>query len=123
MRFFKRGDTADSEFIFIDGSTNQPIDVNNPTYKIVHYDGPTEVEDVASTTLPKVTGETGVYVATWDIPLSVPDNETYFVRAEGDHPIEGTTTTLEDFYRVVPDSYFNGGSGSGTGLVAKFTKP
>ena len=123
MRFFKRGETVDSEFIFIDNLTNQAINVLDPQYKIIHYNGPLEDIDVPVTPLNAVAGETGVYVVNWVIPGAALTNETYFVLAQGTHPTQMTTTLLEDFFRVVADDYFGGGSGSGTGLVAKFTKP
>ena len=123
MRFFKRGETADSKFTFLDSENNEPMDVNSAVYRITHYDGPNEVIDVPDTALDKITGRIGEYVCAWVIPGTAPENETYFVTASGIHPVDGTTTNIEDFYRVLPASFFSGGGGGGSGLVAKFTKP
>ena len=124
MRFFQRLETADSKFTFLDSEDSQPIDVNNPSYHIVHYNGPVEIIDIPETPLTKVVGRTGEYIANWSIPGTVQENETYFVVATGTHPTDGTITTLEDFYRVLPANFFSGGGGGGTGgLVIKFTKP
>lgn len=124
MRFFQRGEQADTKFIFLDDQTLEPIDVNDAAYRIVRYSGTSEIELVAETPLVHITGKVGHYVCYWDIPLSVPENETYFVYGTGTHPVTGTPTTLEDFYRVLPQNYFGGGGGSGgSGLTIKFTKP
>jgi len=123
MRFFKRGETADSHFTFLDNTTNEPLDVNNPTYKVVYYDGPTEVQLVTPTAMTKLAAITGEYIVNWDIPLTAPENETYFVIATGVHPVDLTMTVIEDFYRVLPASFFSGGSGGGAGLTIRFTKP
>lgn len=121
MRFFQRGETADSKFTFLDDSTNEPIDVNDPKYKISHFDGPTEIVDVAETAMTKVASSTGEYIVNWTIPNTIPENETYFVTATGIHPTTNAKTVIEDFFRVLPANFFSGGGG--TGLVAKFTKP
>jgi len=123
MRFFKRGEIADSRFTFLDSATNEPLDVINAVYKIIHYDGPTEVVVVAETTLQKVTGSIGVYVVNWEIPTTIQEDETYFVVATGTHPIDNTITVIEDFFRVLPASFFSGGGSGNGGLVIKFTKP
>jgi hypothetical protein len=124
MRFFKRGETADSKFTFLDMSTGEPIDVNNAQYNIVYYDGPNEIELVPWTPLDKLTGKVGEYVCSWEIPDTVPENETYFITATGLHPVDNSKTNIEDFYRVLPDSFFSGGgSGGAGGMVIKFTKP
>lgn len=123
MRFFKRGETADSKFTFLDSETNEPTDVNNAIYRICHYDGPNEIIDVPDTSLDKITGRTGEYICSWVIPGTAPENETYFITASGTHPIDLSTTNIEDFYRVLPASFFTGGGGNSTGgLVIKFTK-
>jgi hypothetical protein len=123
MRFFKRGETVDSKFTFLDSNDGQPIDIINGVYSISHYDGPTEIIDVASTSLQHATN-TGEYIVNWLIPNTAPENETYFVKAQGEHPDDHTITVIEDFYRVLPASFFDGGAGGGTcGLVIKFTKP
>jgi hypothetical protein len=123
MRFFQRLETVDSKFTFLDSEDNQPIDVLNASYHIVHYDGPIEIIDVDQTPLNKVVGRTGEYVSNWDVPNTAQENETYFVVATGEHPIDHTITTLEDFFRVLPRNFFSGGGGGGGGLVIKFTKP
>jgi len=105
MRFFQRGEVADSKFVFLDSKTLEPIDVINAVYYIVHYNGPNEIVDVATTALTKVTGQTGHYIANWTIPGTAPENETYFVYASGRHPTDNTLTTLEDFYRVLSASF------------------
>jgi len=111
MRFFKRGET------------NEPIDILDPLYKITYFDGPNEISIVSETTLQKVAGDVGVYIVNWIIPDYAIENETYFVTAKGTHPIDATITVIEDFYRVLPASFFEGGGGAGGGIVAKFTKP
>ena len=63
-----------------------------------------------------------VYIVNWLIPNDAIENETYFVTAKGVHPTDATITVIEDFYRVLPASFFSGGGGAG-GIVAKFTKP
>jgi hypothetical protein len=126
MRFFKRGETADSKFIFLDSSTNEPIDIIEGTYRIVHYDEAVEVIDVPDAPLEHVAGRIGEYVVNWLIPPTVPENETYFVYATGKFdapPPDNTITLIEDFYRVVNANFFGGGSGGGAGLTIKFTKP
>ena len=62
-----------------------------------------------------------LYVTNWIVPLTVPENETYFVTAKGIHPVDATITIIEDFFRILPATFFGGGGGSG--LVAKFSKP
>ena len=121
MRFFKRGETADSKFTFLDMTTGDPVDVTNPRYNIVYFLGPVEVEVVTWTPLDKLPGRIGEYVCSWLIPGSVPEEETYFVTAKGEY--DGSTTNIEDFYRVLPESFFSGGGGGTGGLVIKFTKP
>jgi len=124
MRFFQRGETADSKFTFLDSETNEPIDVNDPKYKITRFDGAIEIDEVTETVMTKVAGETGVYIVNWTIPATVPENETYFVTATGVHPTDNTITVIEDFYRVLPADFFTGGGGGpGGGIVAKFSKP
>ena len=123
MRFFKRGETADSKFTFLDSETNEPIDILDPLYKLTYFDGPTEIDIIAETTLAKVAGEVGVYIVNWLIPNDAIEDETYFVTATGTHPVDGATTVIEDFYRVLPASFFSGGGGGSGGIVAKFTKP
>ena len=120
MRFFKYGETADSKFTFLDPLTNQPIDINSAQYTIVHYNGATEVIDVSTTSLTKLTGKTGEYVCSWLIPGTVPENETYFVIATGER-FDHTVAHMEDFYRVVPENFFPGSGG--LGMSIKFTKP
>jgi len=122
MRFFKRGETADSKFTFLDSETNEPIDILTPLYKITHFSGADEIIDVAEITMQKVIGDVGVYIVNWLIPNDAIENETYFVTAKGVHPTDATITVIEDFYRVLPASFFSGGGGAG-GIVAKFTKP
>lgn len=124
MRFFQRGETADSKFTFLDSETNEPIDVNDPKYKITHFNGPIEVIDIAEVVMTKVAAEIGVYIVNWTIPPTAPENETYFVTATGIHPTDNTITVIEDFFRVLPADFFTGGGGGpGAGIVAKFTKP
>lgn len=123
MRFFQRGETADSRFTFLDSETNEPVDVLNAQYKISFYDGPNEIIIIDWTSLTKTIGQIGIYTASWTIPTSTAELETYFVTARGEHPIDHTITMMEDFYRLLPNNYFGGGSGSSGGLVAKFTKP
>jgi len=123
MRFFKRGEIADSKFTFLDLTTGEPIDVNNAQYNITYFDGPTEVEVVTWAPLIKIAGKIGEYMCYWEIPGTMPENETYFVTATGIHPVDGTKTNTEDFYRVLPASFFSGGGGGAGGLVIKFTKP
>jgi hypothetical protein len=124
MRFFKRGEIADSKFTFLDLTTGEPIDVNNAQYNIVYFDGPIEVEVVAWSPLDKLVGKVGEYVCAWEIPGTVPEDETFFITATGVHPIDGSKTNIEDFYRVLPASFFTGGGGGGAGgMVIKFTKP
>ena len=121
MRFFKRGEIADSKFTFLDITTGDPVDVTNPRYNIAYFDGPVEIEVVSFAPLNKLPGKIGEYVCAWEIPLTVPEEETYFVTAKGEY--DGSTTNIEDFYRVLPESFFSGGAGGVGGLVIKFTKP
>ena len=123
MRFFKRGEIADSKFTFLDSEDNQPIDVNNPIFWIAHFEGPNEIIDVPETPLEKVVGRVGQYIAYWEIPPTAIENETYYVTATGIHPVDATVTNLEDFYRVMSASFFAGGGGGGQGMTIKFTKP
>jgi len=117
---FKRNDIVDAKFIFLDGATNEPIDVNNPTYRIVHYSNMVEIEDVAQTALEKIVGRTGEYLASWLIPGTATENENYFIYASGTHPIDLTNTLLEEIFRIVPIEYF---TGSSNGLQISFIKP
>lgn len=121
MRFFKRGETVDCKFIFVDASTGAPINVTSPTYRIVYYVGAAETVVIPDTTLPQVSARTGEYIANWLIPPTAVVDKTYFVIARGTHPTDGSTTISEDFFRVLDDTYF--GNGGGSGLVARFTKP
>lgn len=124
MRFFQRGETADSKFTFLDSETNEPLNVDDPKYKIAYFTGAVENIMVAETTMTKISASVGEYIVNWTIPGTAPENETYFVTATGIHPADGTNTVIEDFYRVLPADFFNGGGSGGTGgLVAKFTKP
>ena len=124
MRFFRRGETVDSRFIFLDSETNEPIDINTPLYKITHFEGPTQVIDVPEGAITKVAGETGQYIVNWVIPNDAIEDETYYITATGIHPTDSTLTVLEDFFRIVSEATFGGGGGGGLGrLVAKFTKP
>jgi len=113
MRTFKRGDTADSRFIFIDVNTREPIDVLSPVYNIVHFESNTEFVDVPSTALTRV--GLGEYLASWTIPDTAAENETYFVTASGTHPTQGTNTEIEDSYNVASAAFFSN-------MVVKFTK-
>jgi len=119
MRFFKRGEIAVSKFTFLDMLSGEPIDVSNATFIIVYYSGLVETE-ITQAALEKLLNKTGEYICQWEIPNTVPENETYFVTAKGTHP-DGSTTLIEDFYRVVSDNYFSNGASIG-GMVAKFTK-
>jgi hypothetical protein len=121
MRFFKRGEIADSKFTFRDVVTGEAIDVNTPQYTIVYYDGPNEIEVVALSALSKVLGKIGQYVCSWEISDTAIENETYFVTAYGTHPVRATLLTVDDMFRVIPISYF--GDISNGGMTAKFTKP
>lgn len=121
MRFFKRGETADSKFTFRDAVTDEPIDVNNPQYSIVYYDGPNEIEVVALSALTKISGKIGEYICSWEIPENAVENETYFVTATGIHPIRATSLSVDDMYRVIPISFF--GTPSTSTMSIKFTKP
>jgi hypothetical protein len=117
---FKRGETAEFKFIFIDAATNEKIDVVNPLYRIVYYDtdlSGIEIEVVPSTSLTHI--DTGEYLATWDIPSIALANQQYFVEATGTHPVDATSTELEEQFKIVTDDYFQGAAG---GLVVKFTK-
>jgi len=123
MRFFQRGEVADSKFTFLDAETNEPLDVDDPKYKIAYFGGAVENIVVPEAAMTKVSGSTGEYIVNWTIPPSAPENETYFVTATGVHPTDGVTTTIEDFYRVLPSDFFSGGGSGSGGMVAKFTKP
>jgi hypothetical protein len=121
MRFFKRGETVDSKFTFRDVVTDEAIDVDDAQYTITYYDGPNEIEVVALTSLTKISGKTGEYICSWEIPDTAIENETYFVTASGVHPIRTTPLSLDDMFRVIPITYF--GDVSNGGMTAKFTKP
>ena len=123
MRFFQRGEVADTKVTFLDSEDNQPMDVDSPTYRIAHFEGPVEVVDVTDSVLTKVVGRVGEYIINWDIPLTALENETYFVTATGIHPVDLTITIIEDFFRVLPRNFFAGGIGGGSGIVAIFSKP
>jgi hypothetical protein len=113
--FYKLGEEADFEFIFLDATTNQPIDVNSPTYQIVYF--VSEVEQIVVPTTSLVHVSTGTYTAAWVIPMTAVF-DTYFVRATGIHPVSLTNTVLEDSFKIVADDYFSQSSG----LIIKFTK-
>lgn len=121
MRFFKRNEIASSKFIFRDILTGEAIDVYNAEYSIVYYSGIVENEIISSTSLEHITGKVGEYVCSWEIPENVIENETYFIRATGTHPVNATVLVIEDFYRVVTETFFPGDSSGG--MVIKFTKP
>ena len=123
MRFFRRGETVDSRFTFLDSETNEPIDINNPLYKISHFVGPTQIIDVAETTITKVAAETGQYIVNWVIPNDALEDETYYITATGVHPVDNSITVLEDFFRIISEGTFGPGGGGGGRIVAKFTKP
>jgi hypothetical protein len=113
MRTYVPGDTVESRFIFIDVNTREPIDVNSPTFTIIHFNGATKVIDLTATSLAHY--DTGEYLATWLIPLTAAMNETYFITASGIHPTQGTNTEIEDSFLVVPSTVFSN-------MVVKFTK-
>jgi len=113
MRTFKRGDTVESRFIFIDTNTREPIDVTSPVYDIVHFQSGAKIVDVVSTALTHY--GTGEYVSTWIVPGTAAENETYFVTASGIHPVQGTSTEIEDSFIVAPSNAFSN-------MVVKFTK-
>lgn len=113
---YKVNETADFEFIFLDASSNEPIDVINPVYTIVRFNAGVEVVIVPSTALTRTS--VGKYTASWTIPPGTVLDETYFVRASATHPIYLTTTVLDDSFKVVADSYFS----QEGGLIIKFTK-
>jgi hypothetical protein len=116
--FYKLGEEADFEFIFLDATTHQPIDVNSPMYDIVYFVA--NVEQIVVPSTPLVHIETGKYTASWTVPLTtVPD--TYFVRATGIHPVSLTSTVIEESFKIVTEDYFSQTS-SGSGLTIKFTK-
>lgn len=123
MRFFKRGETADTRVTFLDDQTGEPIDINNPQYKISHFDGPVEIIDVSLSPIQKIASTTGQYIINWTIPNTAPENETYFVTATGVHPVTATDTIIEDFFRVLPANFFGGGGSGAGGMQIKFTKP
>jgi hypothetical protein len=106
---YRRGDRVDSKFEFLDAQTNEPIDVVNPTYRIVMYDqDKNEIIIQAETVLDKVVGHVGEYLVSFNIPLDVTENEVYFIYANGNHPIDGSLTLLEDQFKVLPESMFSG---------------
>jgi hypothetical protein len=112
---YKRNEIADFEFIFLDAVTNEPIDITSPVYTISRFNSNVEIIVVPSTSLTRF--GVGKYVTSWTIPPTVVF-DTYFVRASGLHPVTGTTTILEESFKVVSDDYFSQTSG----LVIKFTK-
>jgi hypothetical protein len=113
MRQFRRGDIADSRFIFIDVNTEEPIDVLNASYTICHFVNNVKTVDVVSTPLVHIS--TGEYTSNWTIPDTVPENETYYVTATGTHPVDTTICEIEDSYMVVPASIYSD-------MVVKFVK-
>lgn len=121
MRFFKRNETAYSKFVFKDVVTGEAVDVINPQYSIVYYSGTTEQIVVPVANLSRLSDSIGEYVCAWDIPADAIENITYFVKAKAEHPTNGTTLVLEDFYRVISEMFF--GNSSSSGMVIKFTKP
>lgn len=124
MRFFKRGEIADSRFIFTDSLTGEPADVLDPKYSICYFEGAIEHIIVDKAELTKLPGKIGEYICNWEIPGDVPENQTYFVTATAINPNDGTPTVTEDFYRVLASNFFGGGSSGGSGgMTIKFTKP
>jgi len=117
MSIYKRNDTASFEFTFIDAVTNEPIDILSPLYTITYFDGFSEIVVVPSSIMTHV--NTGVYAVEWVIPPTA-TLSTYFVHATGIHPVNNTTTTLDESFQIFSDDYF--GSSSNSGLVVKFTK-
>jgi hypothetical protein len=123
MRFFKKSETVDSHFTFLDSFTGIPIDVLNPIYRIVHYEGAVEIVDVDNSPLQKIVNRTGEYVCNWEIPTTAIEEETYFIIATGTHPTDQTFTLIEDFFRILPINFFGNGNGNGPGgMNIKFTK-
>ena len=53
MRFFQRGETADSKFTFLDSETNEPLDINDPKYKISYFNGAIENIVIPETAIPE----------------------------------------------------------------------
>jgi hypothetical protein len=115
MSLYKLGEEADFEFIFIDATTNQPIDVDTPTYQIVYY--VSEVAQIVVPTTSLVRVGVGTYTVAWVIPMDAVF-DTYFVQATGVHPVLQTSTVIEESFQIVADDYF----GQSSGLVIKFTK-
>ena len=119
MRFFKRGETAVSRFIFRDFISNEPIDVENPQYDIVYHSNGDEIEVVELSDLQKVEGKIGIYICSWEIPEIAIENTTYFVTGYGVNQVRETNLIVEDMYRVLPITFF--GDVSNGGITAKFS--
>ena len=118
---YKLNETANFEFIFLDVNTQQPIDINTPTYTIVYVTVASDLtlsETIIVPTSALTRIDVGEYAASWTIPSNVPANINYFIRATGFHPISNTSTVLEESFKIVTSDYFSQESN----LVIKFTK-
>jgi hypothetical protein len=103
---YKRNDTVEAKFVFLDAQTNEPIDILNPQYRIVYYVNNQEIVLVDETTLVKITPRIGEYLVTYQIASDALENETYYIYATGNHPIDNSNAQLEYEYRVVSTSFF-----------------
>jgi len=113
MRQFRRGDIADSRFVFIDVNTEEPINVINTSCSISHFVNNVKIIDATGLSL--VNTSIGEYIFSWQIPNNAVENETYYVVATGEHPVDGTIAEIEDSYFIVPSSMFSD-------MIVKFTK-
>lgn len=117
--FVARGFLKDLKVVFVSNKTDHLFDPGNPTVEIVHYEGVTEIIDLPETSLARV--KQGHFIYNWTVPDTFPLNETGFVYFRGTDE-DGNRIPIEETFRCVDASFFGGGSGSGSGLIVKFSK-
>jgi hypothetical protein len=120
---FERGQTVDLAVVFVSNVTGELIDPTDPTVEISHYEGTTEIIDLAETVLTKIaTRPVGHYTYEFVIPVSFILDEMYFVRWRGEDPngIPGNRDIVEEQFVVVASGSVSG-SGDCCCLVPRFT--
>jgi len=104
---FRRGQIVDLPVVFVSNVTGALIDPVNPTVEISHYEGTTEIIDLAETPLVKIaTRPVGFFTYEFTIPSTFILDETYYVRWRGKDPNSACTDpdVVENHFKVVNGS-------------------
>ena len=116
---FNKGSTLDLSVIFISRVSGDLFDPISPTVEISHYNGITEVIDLAETPVIKVTSRPlGYFTYQFIIPNTFTMGILYFVRWRGEDPLCCTPQrdVVEDHFIIAEPSAGN----CACGLVPRF---